>query len=413
MTTKQLFAQFSYGINWNALFYFSYKILVTSFSFFLYYHLTTNDFALWANINSALFLLLLWIDFGLRKSIPRYAPEFAKNKNAAHLFIKYIIMFHIIILCLALPIFLYYTYNLLLFIDNSTSYIWCFAGALFIVEGIIGLMRLVFHSYFWNKQFNVLMTIIISIEITTNVLLILRSHNSRNALYIIFTTKILIGIAAIILSIRMLKRLYKDESYPGTQHINIKTTTKGFIKHSAIMWGNNSLKSLSERNFLVPFFTYTLGAGAANLFKVANDAALLFYRLVIKTIGTADTSLLAHIEASGQNKRLMQIIFKKLTAKVAALCLPLLGIIGFIFLQGNGLLYNTFVFQAFMLMVVGYLVEVMFLSYERILEIKKIYSINAFLYSLYNYYLFPYIRIRGSVLRFIVYDRAHTWRAIG
>ena len=89
-----------------------------------------------------------------------------------------------------------------------------------------------------------------------------------------------------------------------------------FIKHSLIMWANNNLKSLSERNFLVPFFTHIFGPGPANLFKVANDGALLFYRIAIKTIGTTDTSLLAHIETSQQHKKLMPIRAQEPKSKI-------------------------------------------------------------------------------------------------
>ena len=109
------------------------------------------------------------------------------------------------------------------------------------------------------------------------------------------------------------------------------------------------------------------------MFKVANDAALFFYRTVIKTIDTADTALLAHIEVLQNKKELMAIAFKKLITKIAALCFPLLGVVLLIFMQGVKEWNDLFVFQAFIIMALGYLIETMFMPYERILEIKREY----------------------------------------
>lgn len=95
----------------------------------------------------------------------------------------------------------------------------------------------------------------------------------------------------------------------------------------------------------------------------------------------------------------MPIAFKKLTARVAGLCLPLLGIIVFLFLQGNGLLYNTFVFQAFIIMAVGYLIEVIFLSYERVLEIKRRYLLLMLSYI--PYIVIVFLLVFGYVVPFL------------
>ena len=94
----------------------------------------------------------------------------------------------------------------------------------------------------------------------------------------------------------------------------------------------------------------------------------------VKTIDTADTTLLAHIEV-GNRQELMAIAFKKVTTKIATLCFPLLGIVVFIGMQniGNGN-SNTIVFQAFILMAVAYLVETICMPYERVLEVKRNYG---------------------------------------
>ena len=157
---------------------------------------------------------------------------------------------------------------------------------------------------------------------------------------------------------------------------------------------------------MVTFLTYTIGPAGANLFKVANDAALFFYRIIIKTIGIADTSLFAHIEAAGKKHDLMPFAFKKITTKVAGLVIPFLGIICWIGFSNDSLVIeNTFVFQAFFIMALGYIIETLFLPYERILEVKRRYVYLTLGYIPYVIMLIllltgniiPYIGLLGSI----------------
>ena len=107
MNNTTVFSKFSQGVNWNGIFYSTYKTFTTILSFLLFKFLITQDFSIWANINSVIFLLLLWLDFGFRKSIPRYLPEFAKNREAHKRFIQYILYFQFSILLITTPLVMY------------------------------------------------------------------------------------------------------------------------------------------------------------------------------------------------------------------------------------------------------------------------------------------------------------------
>ena len=374
-----LFASFSTAINWNALLYTTYKITFTAQSFLLYRTLTTIDFATWANLNSITYLLLLWIDFGLRKSIPRYAPEFAQSPTATHAFTRAIILFQFTTLCLAAPFFLYVITRMLTITNPYTLVV---AGCLFVTSGLTALMRLMYHAHFLNKQFNLLATVAMLTQTTIDITIITILNSSTAIVIGVLTTKIISNCIIIAGSIGMHRTLHNN-SNPQEQAIDMHSTSRAFIKHSAIMWLNNNLKSISERNFLVPLLTHTIGPAQANMFKIANDAALLFYRIVIKTIDTADTTLLAHIEV-GKWQELMADAFKKVTTKIATLCFPLLGVVVLIGMQSlkNGS-SNTIVFQAFILMALAYLVETIFIPYERVLEVKRNYGYLAIAYIPY------------------------------
>ncbi|MDR3550410.1 MAG: hypothetical protein P4L31_03285, partial [Candidatus Babeliales bacterium] len=207
-----------------------------------------------------------------------------------------------------------------------------------------------------------------------------------------FITSMMVNITAII----MLARLYKDKNYPGDHTINYHQTLTAFAKHSGMMWANNNIKSITERNFLIPLFTYIFGAVAANLFKVANDGALFFHRIVLKTIGTTDTALLSHIQTSSDRNTLMPIAFAQLTSKIANLCIPLSTILLILFLKKDLLFSNSFAFQAFFIMTIGYLIELVVSPYERMLEIERRYILLLLSYA-------PYILM---ILSFVCF---HSW----
>lgn len=383
MNTNQLFSKFSHALNWNAFSYTIYKILFTALSWTLYFILTSYEFSVWANINCMVYLLLLWADCGFRKSIPRFAPVFAHNKTTFSLFTHGIIIFQSTLILLLIPLYIFSTKHLI-----TIPIQYYFLGVfLFITEGMIAILRLIFHSYFWQKQFNIIATSFMILQMTINLFFIFWGYQGLNLVSIIIITKIFIGILIVTTSLIVLKRINKEEIIHGNSSINIKKSARAFAKHSAIMWFNNNIKSLSERNFLVPFLTATVGPTIANTFKVANDGALFFYRIVIKTIGTSDTSLFSFLEVKKAKHTLFNIAFKKLTLRIALLCIPLLSIVGALYLDGTHVNNNTLL-KALTIMAVGYLIETLFLPYERILEVKRRYWYLFFCYIPYICMLF-------------------------
>lgn len=379
MTLQQLFNKFSDSHNWNALAYVVYKILFTAFSFILYSRLSTEEFSVWANIHCTAYLLILWIDAGFRKSIPRYAPEYAHNKTALKQFTHGVILFQTLLLVASIPLFIFALNYILTNPGNMLIALGC---GLFVTEGIVAVLQLVYHAYFWNKEFNILTTIILLAQMAFNLLFIAHTESGHIITIGVITSKIVASFLIIIISIIMLKRLNKEEIDPISTPFDTSLITRKFIKHSALMWGSNVIKSLSERNFLVPFFTSILGPAPANLFKVANDGALFFYRIVIKTIGTTDTALLAHVEASPEKRHFMHLAFKKLISKMALLCIPLIIFVMAIFLYSKGT-PNQFILYALTTMAIAYLIESLFLPYERMLEVKQRYWYLFFCYLPY------------------------------
>lgn len=385
MTLNTLLKTFTTGITWNALLFVFYKIAATVLTFSLFYALSASDFSTWANTNSLIFLTLLWLDFGLRKSIPLYAPLFAKNRVSYRLFITGLVAFQLVLLSCTLPLFIVGAQRLahIFQLPIQGSFLHLIA-LIFFTEGCVALLRLIFHAHFWIKEFNTLVMMITGGELAINLFLIaILRLPSPLIVQGIFITKSIASIVLLICGIKKFSFLYKTLDTSTDTAISIRKTIPAFVTHSVVMGGYTNIKSLTERNFLVPFFTYTLGTLSANAFKLANDAALLFYRAILKTIGTTDTALLAHAQLLPERKAALNEAFKKLLTQILWLCLPLLALVALLFLVKERLFFQTTVMHAFFIMVVGYLLEALLSPYERLLEVKRRYLTIALAYLPY------------------------------
>jgi hypothetical protein len=382
MNFNQLIRTFNTGINWNAYLYVIYKLTATGTTFLLFVTLDSYAFSAWANFNSIIFLALLWTDLGFKKSLPRFLPEFATDQRALKTFTRTIIIFRVTILLVTAPLLILFVQFAGTALKISELHLEYAISIIFIIEGIVSLLRLIFHAHFAQKQFNLIASWLLLMEASLGIIC-LYLVDSKELIQVLVYNKILCSSLVIIGATSLLPSLYRTQKNTITKSINGKLLMEGFIKHSGVMWFNTSLRSLSERNFLVPLLTATIGHELANSYKIANDGALLFQRMVLKTIGTSDTSLLTYAKVMQSKKKLMEVAFKKLTTKIAALCFPLLGITILLIKEINGHDYNNFGFQLFCIISCTYLIELLLLPYERMLEVERKYT---FLISVYVFY---------------------------
>ncbi len=378
-TSTPLFRSFSSALSWNALAYLFHKSATTMRTFLLYYALSAHHFSVWATTTSAIFLLLLWLDMGLRKSIPRFAPLFSAQRTTL---ITTILIIHLSILLCALPFLIW-------FLQSHPPTILLLATIIYLAQGTQSIIRLAYHAYFLNKPFNIIATSssVLELAALVSALILLPTH------LLLMTTLTITAIS----SVGVCVIAYPGFAYPG---LPARQATPGkpapdkhlyrqFFTHSLIMWITTIIKSFSERNFLLLLITSSSGVAVANIFKLANDGALFFYRIIIKTIGVADTALLAHIETGhesrGEKNSMMISAVKEVVAKTTRLILPLLGVlVGICFVPNR--LYTPDVFHAFLLMTIGYILETILIPYERLLEVRRRY---LFLFLSY----LPYIGV--------------------
>jgi len=374
-TSTPLFRSFSSALSWNAVAYLFHKSATTIRTFLLYYALSAQHFSVWATTTSAIFLLLLWLDLGLRKSIPRFAPLFSAQRTTL---ITTILIIHLSILLCALPFLLW-------FLQSHPPTILSLATIIYLAQGTQSILRLAYHAYFLNKPFNLIATSSSVLELAALIcaLILFPTH------LILMSTLTITAISSVGVCVVTYKAFFKQTYVQPNGTESTGASLRQFFTHSLIMWITTIIKSFSERNFLVLLLTSSSGVAVANIFKLANDGALFFYRIIIKTIGVADTALLAHIEtgheSGGEKNSMMISAVKEVVAKTARLILPLLGILVVICFVPNRL-YTPDVFHAFLLMTIGYILETILIPYERLLEVRRRY---LFLFLSY----LPYIGV--------------------
>ena len=386
-----LFERFSTGITWNGIFYVVHKLLATSCTFLFFKMLPTATFSLWINSTSIIFLTVLWLDCGLRKTVPRYVQEFIATKRFTASLIKY----YLVLLLLVLPPWY------LVMKPWLTVYA-PLAAILLVCESMGALLRLIFHSHFWHKQFNSMHAAVL-FATTCAQMSIVMAFNQHNPFLLsaLIISQICGSIAVLCLALGALPALFRSHVYPlegnsTDDPATRKKLTREIATHAGIMWGTTIGKSITERNMLVPLFTTIFGAHHANIFKVGQDGALLLQRVVIKTIGTTDTSLLAHAYKKGE-ETLIHKVLKKITTKIATLCLPVSGILLVILAKRDLFFSDPTVFHIFYLIVSCYLIESSLSVYERVLEVKRAYR------AIFAAYV-PYVIVMGVCIFFNLFS---------
>ncbi|NCX96748.1 MAG: hypothetical protein EBX41_10190 [Chitinophagia bacterium] len=302
--------------------------------------------------------------------MPRYSPEFAQNKNLHKKFIYSVLAIQIGVLLVALPFLYGILHSFVRFKDLVLPVL-----VLFVITGTVEMLRTLYHAHFWQKQFNTLQTLWMLLELSANFMLMYWYPVSIHLVLGFFITKMIAGACTVLHGLCLLPGLLRKKKYLESSVLNAKQLTYQFMQHSAIMWAALCVKSLSERNFLFPLITSSLGPFQANLFKIAHDGALFFQRISIRIVGTADTALLASIQMYDNSTETFKKAFLKLFKTVTIICIPPLYIGTFIFFLRKQYAIDHRMLLLFFVVAIGYMLEVFLSPYERILEVKRRYRL--------------------------------------
>ncbi len=408
--TSRFFRAFTKAIGWNALFYSIYKVCFVALTFVLYRQLPSVYFSQWATANSLIFLLLLWLNCGFKKSIPRFAPIFSKNNAFHRKFISLLILMKVIILLFGIPLLI----GVLNWFTPNLVFLPLIVG-IFITEGLCSLLLLIYHAHFWQKQFNLIQALFLVLEMCINfAYLFLVDATSLQIVSFLFITKLVGNSGVCLFSIGLLPELYRRTLIVSHEVLDKQKIIRAFIKHSLYMWLTVLLQSLSERNFLFPFITSIQGPIVANMFKVIHDAAIFFQRIAVQTIGVADTALLSYIEVTDNRLSELRLAFTSLFKTVFLLCVPLLSLGIFLFFK-NHTEVSTSSIVLFLIVASGSALEIILSPYARVLEVKFCYKEIFFSYAPYTicYALLMMLYATNAISLLFFIASAHSVRMVG
>lgn len=385
MNNNKLVTVFLQALGWNAFSYGAYKVCALFLSYALYATLNQKEFATWASLMSFIFFWLLILDCGLRKSVPRFCPEFSSAQSLHRRFVDWICAIQIIVLVGATPFFYWLLPRFFKSIQVTPANSIIIAGTiLFFLQGCVGLMRIIYHAHFWNKQFNSLATLIVAIECLLSLLFCYSSGYGTGSpstwlLQSILITNCFGALCVTVISFWTMPKVTIVE-LDNQATANSVHNTKQFITHTLFMWGSNTIKSFSERNFLFPYVLYSLGPTTGIAFKLTNDAALFFYRLAVKTVGINDTALLSYARHSPDGTK---GAFSHLLRTIIYMVVPLLTLALVGALCMHHYMPSAFLLLPFCLFIGGYMTELLLSPYERILEVSLSYKLLSIAYIPY------------------------------
>lgn len=403
MENNKLITAFLHALGWNAFSYGTYKVCSLFLAYALYATLNQKDFATWATLMSFIFFWLLMLDCGLRKSVPRFCPEFSVDQSIHRQFVGWVCAVQTIVLLAAVPLFYWVLPHFFQAIQvNPTDSIFILGTILFFLQGCLGLMRIIYHAHFWNKQFNSLATMAVAIECLLSLFFCFLSgygsalQNNSWLLQSILIINCMGALCITAISFFMMPRITlvgvgNATMISGTAVYH----TKQFIIHTLFMWCSNTIKALSERNFLFPYVLYSLGPTTGIAFKLTNDAALFFYRLAIKTVGINDTALLSYARHSPEGTK---GAFSHLLRTIISMVVPLLILALVGALLAHYYLPYKLLIVPFCLFICGYMTELLLSPYERILEVSLSYKLLSIAYI-------PYVIMLGCLFYWQVIAR--------
>lgn len=366
MKKELLLTKFYQAINWNIFLYTIYKLCFILVSYLLYLKISPFYFSQWAMSNALVFLALLWIDPGFKKSIPRFYPIFSQDPIYHKRFIFSIVITQALLLITAL---VPYMYILTHFIQLQSIHF--VLSILFLTEGLGAIFQTLYHAHFKNKQFNLLQILCTLCEMAANIYFITHTSNELHLIQTLFITKIASSCAIIAGSLFLIPNLYQQKLLPAAHLQDPNATIKQFIVHSFFMWASTIIKSLTERNFLFPCFTHIFGVISANTFKVAHDGALFFQRISLKALGSADTALLSYTQIT--NKSDLHKAFNQIVSIVSYLTFTFACIGAIVFITRHSITSHDMI-VIFLIVAIGYMIEIFYSPYERLLEIKREYK---------------------------------------
>ena len=387
MNNNKLVTAFLHALCWNAFSYGTYKVCSLFLSYALYATLNQKDFATWATLMSFIFFWLLMLDCGLRKSVPRFCPEFSSAKSLHRRFVRWICAVQMLVLFGAVPFFYWLLPHFFqrIHVHPADSLVVIVGTILFFLQGCLGLMRIIYHAHFWNKQFNSLATSVVAIECVLSLFFCFLSGYvtwlpTPWLLQSILITNCVGALCVTVISFCIMPQVAIVELDNPTTARSIQHT-KQFIIHTLFMWGSNTIKALSERNFLFPYVLYSLGPTTGIAFKLTNDAALFFYRLAVKTVGINDTALLSYARHSPDGTK---GAFSHLLRTIIYMVIPLLtlALAGALFVH-YFYMPSTLLLLPFCIFICGYMTELLLSPYERILEVSLSYKLLSIAYIPY------------------------------
>jgi len=409
MNKALLHKKFTHSLQWNAIFYFANKAFITILTFLLFYREKSAIFSLWANTNSFIFIFSLWFDCGLRKSIPRYCVEF-KKKGLLQQFFMVIFIIKAAIFLILIPFF--FITAKIFFQTLALPYtqkILFTATALFLIEGSNNCIKQFYHAHFWNKWHTIISTGGLCIESIISSLIIFLFHGKEMVFYLLLLQVImrtLITITSFI--ILRIKTAHFDNELQEAKGKNTYILYHKFIRHSLMMWFSNTIKSLTERNVLLPFLTMILGVAQGNLYKMINDMVLLFHRPYIKIIGSSDTLLFTHLAEYKNKEKRLTISCVKLSTQIARCCIPLFVFVVLLsfgkFFMGKS---DFYVISIFLIILSARFIETIVSPYERLLEVMQSYRLLITAYTPYIgmiliLFSFPIVSLIGLFLTLVL-----------
>lgn len=409
MININIYKLFYSSLKWNTIEAVVYQTILTIHHILLFSAVAKLDYALIGTIFSLLYLTIVFLNFGLDKSLATFFVDYSKTKsNFKKFFISQILIQLFFLSLIGLIVIPFKNSIGILFSTNFKcpileNSIWIILAILLVSESLKKTLRTFAQLAFLNKQTTIIETCTITlyfIFIWTYYL-----YTSKIDIFIILIPFILESLASNIFLSIIIYKFYKNI----TENLNYVPTDlssshnpsiKNIVFNRLYVYINQLTHLFFSGNFIIPFLAYKYGLEQISSLKLTNNIAVFITVLMERIFGITSAALLTHVKNLKISKRreAIQISTDKLYNILYAIIIFL--IINFKFITSYKMAIANINWMPIYLFLILIFFENFFITYEQylIVEEKSYYlmlinSISAILFYIISIPTFEYNQI--------------------
>lgn len=395
MININIYKLFNRSIKWNTIEAIVYQTILTLHQILLFSAVDKLSYALIGTIFSLLYLSIVFLNFGLDKSLATFFLEYTKSKSNFKRFFMFQLFIQLALLITVGLIFILFKDSIsYLFSSNFKCPVlenssWLILSLLLLSESLKKTLRTFAQLAFLNKQTAIIETFAITLYFVTvwGYYLITSKINLLSILIPFVLESIISNFCLSVVVYKFYQKINNTElNNPSVLTI---------VSNRFYVYINQLSHMFFSGNFIIPFLAYIYSLEQISSLKLTNNITVFITVLMERIFGITSAALLTHVKNLNitDRRQAIGISTNKLFNMLYAIIIFL--IINFKFISSYKIVISDLNWMPIYLFLILIFFENFFITYEQYLIVEE-----------KSYYLMI-INSLSAILFYIVLDKTH------